>query len=338
MLNKKIIFIFACLLACFFIYSESGKLGYIYDRINPHHEYYFNNNGKRSRYRIQMHTPHYAFCLDTETCSYYECFPNFEMGFHRETGDVTYDFPNCSILWIFPEIIFKDENLKEVFSIKGISRDEAGHIYNCYASNWEIYEKGLVLDVLLWDVWKAWKRSNEYTKKVKKVYLELKDDGKYYETENTNNFGKLRKSYSAYDFLDGGVDLIHVRKFYFYGYSIYKMGNGRKIESVLIHNILFYNKTEDGIEFITPCGCGFFDFKTESMSLVSKDKYLGKKFTYAHYYKESKKAKEKTKIIAEEDFMLPDKVPLNEYDLEAYSNWKQAVIEIRKKEQLLNFE
>ena len=74
------------------------------------------------------------------------------------------------------------------------------------------------------------------------------------------------------------------------------------------------------------------------MSLVSKDKYLGKKFTYAHYYKESKKAKEKTKIIAEEDFMLPDKVPLNEYDLEAYSNWKQAVIEIRKKEQLLNFE
>ena len=332
MLNKRIIFIFACLLACFFVYAESGTLGYFQEPRNPHHEYYFNNNGKRSRYRIQMHYPHYAFFVDAETCSYNECFPNFEMGISREDGEYSYLTPMYSLISIFPEIILKDENLKEVFTIKGESRDEAGYNFNCYATDWEIYEKGLVLDVLLFDPW------DEGPNKVKKVYLELKDDGKYYEVENAGNFGKLRKSYSSYDFLDAGVDIIYVGNFYFYGYSIYKMGNGRKIESVLIHNILFYNKTEDGIEFITPCGCGFFDFKTESMSLVSKDKYLGKKFTYAHYYKESKKAKEKTKIIAEEDFMLPDKVPLNEYDLEAYSNWKQAVIEIRKKEQLLNFE
>ena len=117
------------------------------------------------------------------------------------------------------------------------------------------------------------------------------------------------------------------------------MGNGRNIESVLISNILYYNATEDGIEFITPYGCGFFDFKTESMSLVSKDKYLGKKFTYAHYYKESKKTKEKTKVIAEEDFILPDiKVPLEKDDLEVYSSKKQLEKQQMKEDLLLKAE
>ena len=114
------------------------------------------------------------------------------------------------------------------------------------------------------------------------------------------------------------------------------MGNGRKIESVLINNILYYNKTEDGIEFITPYGCGFFDFKTESMSLVSKDKYLGKKFTYAHYYKESKKTKEKTKIITEEDFILPDiKVPIKESLKEKFLSSKLQKMKEREQEQAI---
>ena len=111
MLNKRIIFIFACLLACFFIYAESGALN-LFDYIYPYHEYYFNNNGKRSRYRIQAHYPHYAFYIDTESCSYCECFPNFEMGISREDGEYSYLTPMYSLISIFPEIILKDENLK----------------------------------------------------------------------------------------------------------------------------------------------------------------------------------------------------------------------------------
>lgn len=332
MLKKRQILLLMCIFFYSYMYAETGAVN-IFDSLDPHHEYKFTDNGRQSRYRIQMFTPHYAFFVDAGTCSHYECFPNFEMGISREAGSQSSEFPKPGALLIFPEIIFKDENLKEVFAIKGISRDEAGYLYNCYASNWEIYEKGLVLDVLLFDVWSKSKN------KVKKVYLELKDDGKYYETDNAENLGRLKKSYSAYDFLDRGVDTSYAIKFLFYGYSIYKMGSGRNIESVLIHNILYYNATETGIEFITPYGCGFFDFKTESMSLVPKEKYIGKEFTYAQYNKDSKKSKEKKKIITEEDFVLPNiKVPLSESDLFYKSKWKEFQIEQRKKEQLLNFE
>ena len=282
-----------------------------------------------------MHTPHYAYYIDTKTCSHYECFPNFEMGISREEGGFTYIIPNYSCLSIFPEIIFKDENLKDVFSIKGTSREEGGYNYNCYATDWEIHEKGLVLDIFVIDY--IWKDND--SKKLKRVYLELKEDGKYYESENADNFGELKKSYSAYDFIDRIVDLTYLRNFYFFGYSIYKMGNGRNIESVLISNILYYNKVENGIEFITPYGCGFFDFKTESMSLVPKEKYLGKKFTYTPFYPTGSKFKEKKKIITEEDFVLPDiTVPIREDKLEIFSIVKQRDMKDREKEQSLKAE
>ena len=241
MLNKKFILILVCVFVSLLMYAESGTLGYFFEQSDPHHEYYCNNNGKQNRYRIQMKYPHYAFCIYTETCSHNECFPNFEMGISREEGCPNYQSINCSALRIFPDIIFKDENLKDIFSIKGISRDEAGCNYNCYATDWEIYEKGLVLDVLLInDIW-----DNKGLKKLKKVSLELKDDGKYYETENTDKFGNLKKSYSAYDFLDRGVSTFYDNDFTFFGYSIYKMGSGKNIESVLISNILYYNTTKE---------------------------------------------------------------------------------------------
>ena len=335
MLNKKFILILVCVFVSLLMYAESGTLGYFFEQSDPHHEYYCNNNGKQNRYRIQMKYPHYAFCIYTETCSHNECFPNFEMGISREEGCPNYQSINCSALRIFPDIIFKDENLKDIFSIKGISRDEAGCNYNCYATDWEIYEKGLVLDVLLInDIW-----DNKGLKKLKKVSLELKDDGKYYETENAEKFGNLRKSYSAYDFLDRGVSTFYDNDFTFFGYSIYKMGSGKNIESVLISNILYYNTTKDGIEFITPYGCGFFDFKTESMSLVPKEKYLGKEFTYTPYSKENKKNKEKKKIITEKDFILPDiKVSLYGSDLDSYQIRKQTEINQKEKDELLKAE
>lgn len=79
MLNKKFILTFICLLTSLFLYAESGVTGFL-DSKNPHHEYYFNNNGKRNRYRIQMKYPYYALYIDTESCSQFECFPNFKMG------------------------------------------------------------------------------------------------------------------------------------------------------------------------------------------------------------------------------------------------------------------
>ena len=50
MLNKKFILTFICLLTSLFIYAESGTIGFL-DSKNPHHEYYFNNNGKQGTSR-----------------------------------------------------------------------------------------------------------------------------------------------------------------------------------------------------------------------------------------------------------------------------------------------
>ncbi len=333
MLNKKFILTFICLLTSLFVYAESGTIGFL-DSKNPHHEYTFNNGGKQNRYRIQMKVAHYAFYIDAESCNQFECFPNFEMGISREEGGFSYLTPNYNVLSIFPEIILKDENQKDIFSIKGVSRYEGGYNYNCCVTDWKVYEKGLLLDVLLVDdIWK-----NDTPKKLKRIYLELKDDGKYYETENDESFGNLRKSYSAYDFLDR-VLFAYYRPFSYYGYGIYKMGSGKNIESVLISNILYYNKTDDGIEFITPYGCGFFDFKTESMSLVSKEKYLGKEFTYTPYYLGNGKLKEQKKIITEKDFILPYiKVLISGDDLEYYSRVKQKDLQQKEQDQLLKAE
>ena len=333
MLNKKFILTFVCLLASLFIYAESGTIGFL-DSKNPHHEYYFNNNGKQNRYRIQMRYPHYAFYVDPEKGSYNECFPNFGMGISREEGEYSYQYPLYSLLSIFPEIIIEDEDLKDVFSIKGTSRDEAGYNYNCCATDWEIYEKGLVLDVLFAKgLWNA-----DTPKKMKRVFLELKDDGKYHEARNAENFGKLRKHYSEFDFLDGGV-LSYCSHYLYSGYGIYKMGSGKNIESVLISNILYYNKTDNGIEFITPYGCGFFDFKTESMSLVPKEKYLGKEFTYTPYTPRDLKLKEKKKIITEKDFVLPDiNIPIRESLKEQFLRYKQSKMEQKEQDQLLKAE
>lgn len=333
MLNKKFILTFICLLISLFVYSESGEISF-FDTTNPHHEYSFNNGGKQNRYRIQMGISHYAFFINPETCSYNECFPNFEMGIYREDGGDSTIKPNYSKLSIFPEIILKDENFKDVFSIKGKSMEEGGYNYNCYATDWKIYEKGLVLDVLLLDDF--WNKTGP--KKMKRFYLELKEDGKYYESENAERFGKLKERCSEYDLLNSSIFFNYI-PFMYHGYSIYKMGSGKKIESVFISNILYYNKTDDGIEFITPCGCGFFDFKSESMSLVPKERYVGKEFIYAHYYKESRKTKEKKKIITEEDFILPDiRVPIRESELERYLNQKQRKEQEREESQLLKSE
>ena len=333
MLNKKFILILVCVLTSLLIYAESGTIGF-YDSINPHHEYTFNSGGKQNRYRIQMGISHYAFFVNPEICSYNECFPNFEMGIYREDGGYSYIKPNYSKLSIFPEIILKDKKFKDVFSIKGKSMDEGGYNYNCYATDWEIYEKGLVLDVLLVD--DSWPKNNPT--KMKRFYLELKEDGKYYETENAENFGNLRNHCSEYDLLNSSI-LFNYIPFIFHGYSIYKMGSGKNIESVLISNILYYNKTDNGIEFITPCGCGFFDFTTGSMSLVPKEKYLGKEFNYAHYYEESKKTKEKKKMITEEDFILPViRIPIRELELEKYLSQKQRKKQEREESQLLKAE
>ena len=333
MLNKKFILILVCVFASLFMYAESGTIGF-YDSINPHHEYTFNSGGKQNRYRIQMGISHYAFFVNPEICSYNECFPNFEMGIYREDGGYSYIKPNYSKLSIFPEIILKDKKFKDVFSIKGKSMDEGGYNYNCYATDWEIYEKGLVLDVLLVD--DSWPKNNPT--KMKRFYLELKEDGKYYETENAENFGNLRNHCSEYDLLNSSI-LFNYIPFIFHGYSIYKMGSGKNIESVLISNILYYNTTKDGIEFITPYGCVFFDFKTESISLVSKEKYLGKEFTYTPYSVGNGKLKEKKKIIKEEDFILPNiKVLISGDDLEYYSRVKQKDMKKREQDELLKAE
>ena len=335
MLNKKFILTFICLLISLFIYAESGTLTSGKSKI-PHHEFTIKNDEKQNRYRIQMSVPHYAYYVDAESCSYNECFPNFGMGISREEGCFNHTLPNYSALWIFPDIIIKDENLKDVFSIKGESRDLAGYLCKCYASDWKIYEKGLVLDVLLVD--DTW---NTYgAKKLKRVYLELKEDGKYYEIENSEKLGKLRKSFSANDFLDEITCDDYCSSFNFYGYSIYKMGSGKNIESVLISNIFAYNTTEEGIEFITPYGCGFFDFTTESICLVSKDKYLRREFTYTPYVKGwGRKIKENRKIITEADLNPPDiKIPLSEYDLSFYAQKKQKNIQRQEQDQLIKAE
>ena len=330
MLNKKFILILVCVLTSLLIYAESGTITSGESK-NPHHEFTIKADGKQNRYRIQMCVSHYAYYIDAESCSQCECFPNYEMGISREEGGANYKYPNYNALSIFPEIVFKDESLKDVFSVKGISRVEAGYNYNCYVTDWEIYEKGLVLDVI-----KTLDRQGEQTK----IYLELKDDGKYYETENAERFGRLTKSYSAYDFLDRTIQKIYSHSFIFFGYSIYKMGSGKNIESVLISNILAYNTTEDGIEFITPYGCGFFDFQTESMSLVPKEKYLGREFTYSPYNKDWYwKIKEKRKMITESDLNPPDiKIPLMDNDLDYYSNRKQVEKEQKEQDQLLKAE
>ena len=175
-------------------------------------------------------------------------------------------------------------------------------------------------------------------KKMKRVFLELKDDGKYHEARNAENFGKLRKHYSEFDFLDGGV-LSYCSHYLYSGYGIYKMSTGKNIESVLISNILYYNTTKDGIEFITPYGCGFFDFKTESMSLVPKDEYLGKEFTYTPYSNGNKKNKEKKKIITEKDFVLPDiNIPIRESLEEQFLRYKQSKSSKKEEDLLLKAE
>ena len=335
MLNKKLTSIFVCVLASLLMYAESGTITSGEAKI-PHHDFTVANDGNQNRYRIQMSVPHYAYYVDAELCSYNECFPNFGMGISREEGCFNHTLPNYSALWIFPDIIIKDENLKDVFSIKGESRDIAGYLCKCYATDWEIYEKGLILDTLLVD--DTWNKSGP--KKIMRVYLELKEDGKYYETENSEKFGRLQKSYSANDFVDDITCDDYCSSFNFYGYSIYKMGSGKNIESVLISNIFAYNTTEEGIEFITPYGCGFFDFKTESMSLVPKEKYLGREFTYTPYTKGSgRKIKENRKIITEADLNPPDiKIPLSKYDLGFYSQKKQRDMQWREQEQLLKAE
>ena len=312
MLNKKFILTFICLLTSLFMYAESNKLN-IYDSMRSHEDFYINKNGKQNRYRIQMHFPRYSYYVDSKLCDYVECFPNFEMGIafrnvnnysvlNTENNDnKKYSIIKGNTLYIFPDIIMKSENLKNVFSIKGTAR-EGGYIFICIVSYWEIYEKGLFLDII-------------YEKQPVRVYLELKD-GKYYETENVDKFGSLRKSYTASDFFYDYFKENFRYKFTFDGCSIYKL-SGSKIISELVDEITFYNPTKTGIEFITPYGCGFFDFETESVSLFPKEKYLGKEFTYVfllddHDFKGGKARK----IITEADLNPPDiKVLLEDKDI-----------------------
>ena len=305
MLNKKFILKFVCLLTSLFIYAESGTIGFL-DQKRPHHDFSFQNNGNTSRYRIQMNVPHYAYFVDSKVGDYVERFPNFEMGIVRESGtyDPRYYEKRYSLLSIFPEIILKSESLRDYFAIKGTARKEGGFLYNCCVTDWAIFEKGLELNII-------------YEKKLEKVYLLLKEDGKYYEADNAENFGNLKKKYSDSDFFYEYWDNLYLSYFSFFGYQIYKMKTSKEIENVLADNILFYNKTDKGIEFITPYGCGFFDFKTESISLVPKEKYLGKEFTYTPYSRDFDwKFKEKRKTITEEDLNPPDiKILLEDKDI-----------------------
>lgn len=139
---------------------------------------------------------------------------------------------------------------------------------------------------------------------MKRFYLELKEDGENYESKNAERFGKLKECYSGYDLLNSSIFFNYIP--FMYMDTVFIRWQWKNIESVLISNILYYNTTKDSIEFITACGCGFFDFKTESMSLVSKEKYIGKKFTYTPYSVGNDRNKEKKNIVTEEDFILPD--------------------------------
>ena len=311
-MNKKLISIFVCLLTSLFIYAESGTLD-VFDSICPHEDFVINSNHKTNKYRIQMQRPFYAYYVDAKSCSIVECFPNLEMGIvpmrvsslsvlnTENPSEKKYLPVICNSLYIFPDIIMKNENLKDVFSIGGITRQEGGYLYNCVASYWEIYEKGIVLDVV-------------YERKLNRVYLKLKEDGKYYEVDDTENFGELKEKYLGADFFHKYFDNMYRKYFSYDGCSLYKIDGIKKIESVLVDEITFYNQTENGIEFITPYGCGFFNFQTESVSLVPKEKYIGKEFTYLfildnHDYK-GKKAR---KIITEADLNPPDiRIPLEE--------------------------
>ena len=217
-------------------------------------------------------------------------------------------FLTTIFIGLFPGKIKYDKSI-----YKNITNKQKTEAYTPLEDDETIKRKG---KWTLLDVYENRYKSN----KVKKFYLELKDDGKYYEAENAENFGKLKKRYSSYDFLDRIVSYEYRRNFNFFGYSIYKMKDRKNIESEFISDILFYNATETGIEFITPYGCGFFDFNTESMSLVPKEKYIGKEFIYTIYYRNgSWKYKEKRKVITEADFILPDiKIPLSTDDLDLY--------------------
>lgn len=312
MLNKKNLIIFLCILKCLFVYADLNKLDLV-DNLYAHEDFYINKNGKQNRYRIQMHFPRYSYYVDSKTCKYVECFPNYEMGIalmqvnkfpildFENGNEKNYISVMGNVLYIFPDIIMKTENLKDVFSIKGTTR-EGGFICNCFVSYWEIHENGLLLDII-------------YEDRPISVYLVLKD-GKYYEAENADNLGVLRQKYSASDFFYDYFTGTFRYKFTYDGCSIYKL-NGSKIISELVDEITFYNPTKTGIEFITPYGCGFFDFETESVSLVPKEKYLGKEFTYVfllddHDFKGGKARK----IITEADLNPPDiKVLLEDKDI-----------------------
>lgn len=310
MLNKKSLLIFLYILECLFVYTESNKLN-MFDSMRSHEDFYINKNGKQNRYRIQMHFPRYSYYVDSKTCKYVECFPNYEMGIafmnvnkypilYLENGNEKKYIPIMgNTLYIFPDIIMKSENLKNVFSTKGTAR-EGGYIFTCIVSYWEIYEKGLLLDIL-------------HEKQLFRVYLELKEDGKYYEAENADNLGVLRQKYFASDFFYDYFKDDFRYKYTYDGCSIYKL-EGSKIISELVDEITFYNPIDTGIEFITPYGCGFFDFETESLSLVPKEKYLGKKFTYVFLLEDRDfKGGKARKIITEEDLNPPDiKVLLEE--------------------------
>lgn len=312
MLNKKFILTFICLLTSLFVFADEMNLN-IFDNLRSHEDFYINKNGKQNRYRIQMHFPRYSYYVDSKSCEHVECFPNYEMGIafmnvnkypilDLENGNEKKYIPIMgNTLYIFPDIIMKSENLKNVFSTKGTTR-EGGYIFTCIVSYWEIYEKGLLLDILSED-------------RLVRVCLELKD-GKYYEAENVDNFGVLRQKYSASDFFFDYFTGTFRYKFTYDGCCIYKL-KGSKIISELVDEITFYNPIDTGIEFITPYGCGFFDFETESVSLVPKEKYLGKEFTYVFLLEDRDfKGGKARKIITEADLNPPDiKVQLEEKDI-----------------------
>ena len=317
MKNKKLISIFVCLLASLFMYAETEKLD-IFDSIYPHETFIIKNNkNELHKYRMQMQRPYYSYYVDVNNCKYVECFPSFEIGITTKDMETlpiyiegNYTHVLCNILYIIPDIIMKSENLKDLFSIRRTIKEE-GYFFNCTALSWEIYEKGLVLDIVI--------KTNDFglIEEQTTIYLELKDDGKNYETENTDNFGKLRKKYSDSDFFYKYFDNFYRKYFSYNGCTLYKMKDSKRISRILVDEITFYNQTEDGIEFITPYGCGFFDFETESISQVSKEKYIGKEFSYMfildnHDYK-GKKAR---KIITEKDLNPPDiKIPLEDEDI-----------------------
>ncbi len=316
MLNKKILSVISYLLLVIniYMYSESNKLN-VFDSVYPHETFVFNSNRNiTNKCRMQMQYPYYSYYVNAKECKYVECFPNLEMGITpKYTEEMSiyienkYTQINCSHLYIFPNIILNSENLKNIFSFKRTEK-ETGYIFNCTVLSWEVYEKGLSLDVVVKTSY--WGLIEEHSI----VYFELKEDGKYYETENANSLGKLKKHYSASDFFCDYLDDVYLKYFSYDGCTLFKIKGFSKIDSVLANEIIFYNRIKEGIEFITPYGCGFFDFETESVSLVSKEKYIGKEFNYfAIFENHDFKGEKRKKNITEADLNPPSiKLPLEE--------------------------